>query len=68
MHTNLKTYLLSLALSASCLMSFAQANISPAKKQSKNIAITGATIHIGMGLLLITGLYFLKWKNHLGKR
>ncbi|SES27832.1 amidohydrolase family protein [Pedobacter rhizosphaerae] len=54
MYTNLK-YLLSLALSASSLMCFAQANISPAKKQSKTIAITGATIHVGNGTVIENG-------------
>ena len=51
----MKTYLFSLALSASGLMCFAQANISPAKKQSKTIAITGATIHIGNGTVIENG-------------
>jgi imidazolonepropionase-like amidohydrolase len=55
MHTNMKTYILSLALSASSLISFAQANISPAKKQSKTIAVTGATIHIGNGTVIENG-------------
>ena len=55
MHTNMKTYLFSLALSASGLMCFAQANISPAKKQSKTIAITGATIHVGNGTVIENG-------------
>ncbi|WP_421942132.1 amidohydrolase family protein [Pedobacter sp.] len=54
MHTNFK-YLLSLALSASGMMCFAQANISPAKKQSKTIAITGATIHVGNGTVIENG-------------
>lgn len=54
MHTNFK-YLLSLALSASSMMCFAQANISPAKKQSKTIAITGATIHVGNGTIIENG-------------
>ncbi|KIO75825.1 amidohydrolase [Pedobacter lusitanus] len=55
MHTNLKTYLLSLLLSASAITSFAQANISPAKKQDKTIAVTGATIHIGNGTVIENG-------------
>lgn len=55
MHTKLKTYLLGLTLSASSLMTFAQANISPAKKQSKTIAITGATVHIGNGTIIENG-------------
>ena len=32
--------------------SYAQANISPAAKQSQAIAITGATIHIGNGTVI----------------
>lgn len=55
MHTNMKTYLLSLAFSATSLMSFAQANISPAKKQSKTIAISGATVHVGNGTVIENG-------------
>ncbi|AMP98808.1 amidohydrolase [Pedobacter cryoconitis] len=55
MHTKMKTYLFSLALSASSLMCFAQANISPAKKQSKTIAITGAIIHVGNGTVIENG-------------
>ncbi|UKT63832.1 amidohydrolase family protein [Pedobacter mucosus] len=51
----MKPYILSLALSASSLMCFAQANISPAKKQSKTIAITGATVHIGNGTVIENG-------------
>lgn len=54
MRTNIK-YLLSLALSASSLMCFAQANISPAKKQTKTIAITGATVHVGNGTVIENG-------------
>lgn len=55
MYTNMKTYLLTLALSTAGLVSFAQANISPAKKQSKTIAVTGATIHVGNGLVIENG-------------
>ena len=55
MHTNMKTYLMSLAFSATSLMCFAQANISPAKKQSKTIAITGATVHVGNGTVIENG-------------
>jgi len=51
----MKTYIFSLVLSASGLMCFAQANISPAKKQSKTIAITGATIHVGNGTIIEKG-------------
>jgi len=54
MRTNIK-YLVTLALSASSLMCFAQANISPAKKQTKTIAITGATIHVGNGSVIENG-------------
>jgi imidazolonepropionase-like amidohydrolase len=43
--------------------SFAQANISPAPKQSQAIAITGATIHIGNGTVIENGtLVFDKGK------
>jgi len=55
MHTNMKTYLMSLAFSATSLMCFAQANISPAKKQSKTIAISGATVHVGNGTVIENG-------------
>ena len=55
MRTNMKTYIFSLALSASSLMCFAQANISPAKKQSRTIAITGATVHVGNGTVIENG-------------
>jgi len=42
---------------------FAQANISPAPKQSQAIAITGATIHIGNGSVIENGtLVFDKGK------
>ncbi|MFC4143808.1 amidohydrolase family protein [Pedobacter mendelii] len=51
----MKTYIFSLALSASSLMCFAQANISPAKKQNKTIAITGATVHVGNGTVIENG-------------
>lgn len=58
-HTNqrtiMKKYIFSLVLSATGLMCFAQANISPAKKQSKTIAITGATIHVGNGTVIENG-------------
>lgn len=37
------------------LSGFAQANISPAAKQTKTIAITGATIHIGNGTVIQNG-------------
>jgi imidazolonepropionase-like amidohydrolase len=51
----MKTYLLSLAFSATSLMCIAQANISPAKKQSKTIAISGATVHVGNGTIIENG-------------
>lgn len=54
MRTKIK-YVLSLALTASSLMCFSQANISPAKKQTKAIAITGATIHVGDGTVVENG-------------
>ncbi|WP_129715595.1 amidohydrolase family protein [Pedobacter sp. SYP-B3415] len=49
------TYMLSLVLTASGLQAFAQANISPAKKQDRTIAITGATIHVGNGTVVQNG-------------
>ncbi|MCZ4243508.1 amidohydrolase family protein [Pedobacter punctiformis] len=55
MRTNIKPYMLSLVLSACSLICFAQANISPAKKQSKTIAITGATVHVGNGTIIENG-------------
>ncbi|WP_443936987.1 amidohydrolase family protein [Pedobacter sp. MW01-1-1] len=58
MYTNIKAQVFSLVLSASSLMCFAQANISPAKKQSKAIAITGATIHVGNGTIIENGTLF----------
>ncbi|MDY0903760.1 amidohydrolase family protein [Pedobacter sp. CFBP9032] len=51
----MKTYLMSLAFSATSLMCVAQANISPAKKQNKTIAITGATVHVGNGTIIENG-------------
>lgn len=49
-------YLFTLLLSAvSTFSCFAQANISPAGKQTKTIAITGATIHIGNGTVIQNG-------------
>lgn len=55
MHTKIKKYILAIAFSVSGFMCFAQANIAPAKKQSKTIAITGATIHIGNGTVIENG-------------
>ena len=46
------TLLLSTAGAISC---FGQANIVPAAKQSKTIAITGATIHVGNGSVISNG-------------
>ena len=36
-------------------LSYGQANISPAKAQSKPVAITGATIHVGNGTIINNG-------------
>jgi imidazolonepropionase-like amidohydrolase len=49
-------YLFTLLLSAAgTISSFGQANIVPAAKQSKTIAITGATIHVGNGTVISNG-------------
>jgi hypothetical protein len=48
-------YILAIALSAISVASFAQANISPAAKQSQAVAITGATIHVGNGTVIQNG-------------
>ena len=48
-------YLLTLALSTLSAVTFAQATISPAKKQTQTIAITGATIHVGNGTVIENG-------------
>jgi imidazolonepropionase-like amidohydrolase len=48
-------YIAALVLSSLTLVCFSQANISPAAKQSKAIAITGATIHIGNGTVVENG-------------
>ena len=48
-------YLATLLLSSLTTLCFAQANISPAGKQSKAIAITGATIHLGNGTVIQNG-------------
>ncbi len=37
------------------ILSYGQANISPAKPQSKPVVITGATIHVGNGQVLSNG-------------
>src|SRR6201989_3028268 len=36
-------------------LTYAQANISPAKPQSKPVVITGATIHVGNGQVINNG-------------
>ena len=41
------------------LNGYTQANISPAPKQTKLIAITGATIHIGNGSVVENGTVLL---------
>lgn len=48
-------YLSTILLTAVSIAGFAQANISPAAKQTKTIAITGATIHIGNGTVIQNG-------------
>jgi len=48
-------YLFTLLISAGTLSCFAQANISPAAKQTKTIAITGGTVHIGNGTVIQNG-------------
>lgn len=55
-HIPMNKYLYTLLLSAvSTVSCFAQANISPAGKQTKTIAITGAMIHIGNGSVIQNG-------------
>ena len=55
-HTHMNKYLYTLLiLAAGTLTCFAQANISPAAKQTKTIAITGATLHIGNGTVIQNG-------------
>jgi len=53
-HMNKHLYTL-LILTVSTLTGYAQANISPAAKQTKTIAITGATIHVGNGTVIENG-------------
>ena len=48
-------YLATLLFSSLTTLCFAQANISPAAKQNKAIAITGATIHVGNGTVIQNG-------------
>jgi hypothetical protein len=52
MNKYLFTLLLNAAGTINC---FAQANISPAPKQTKTTAITGATVHIGNGTVVQNG-------------
>ena len=54
--THMNKYITTLVLAAiSTTTCFAQANISPAAKQTKAIAITGATVHIGNGSVIENG-------------
>src|SRR5271170_2668206 len=50
-----KILLISTGLLLSTILTYGQANISPAKPQSKPIVITGATIHIGNGQVINNG-------------
>ncbi|SEB21820.1 amidohydrolase family protein [Pedobacter hartonius] len=52
MNKYLFTLLLSVAGTTTC---FAQANIIPAARQTKTIAITGATVHVGNGTVIANG-------------
>lgn len=52
MNKYIYTLLFTVVSTAYC---FAQANISPAAKQTKTIAITGATIHVGNGSVIQNG-------------
>lgn len=52
MNKYISLLLLALITTANC---YSQANISPAAKQTKPIAITGATIHIGNGTVIENG-------------
>jgi imidazolonepropionase-like amidohydrolase len=53
--TIMNKYIAAIILSSLSTAGFSQANISPAAKQSKAIAITGATIHIGNGTVVENG-------------
>jgi ABC-type transport system substrate-binding protein len=56
MHINMKRTILSLGgLLLGITLSYGQANISPAKAQSKPVIITGATIHMGNGQVINNG-------------
>jgi hypothetical protein len=52
MNKYMMTLLLAVVSTVTC---FAQANIYPAAKQTKTIAITGATIHVGNGTVIENG-------------
>ncbi len=52
MNKYITSLLLALITIADC---YSQANISPAAKQTKTIAITGATIHVGNGAVIENG-------------
>ncbi|MEJ0056403.1 MAG: hypothetical protein WDN75_12565 [Bacteroidota bacterium] len=51
----MKKYILSIALIAAAAFVFGQANIVPAKPQTKTIAIFGGTIHVGNGQVIENG-------------
>lgn len=51
---------------AATLSSFAQANISPAKAQTKKVAIMGATIHVGNGQVIENGYIIFEKGKILG--
>jgi imidazolonepropionase-like amidohydrolase len=50
-----KIFLIFGGLLLSTILTYAQANISPAKPQSKPVVITGGTIHIGNGQVINNG-------------
>ncbi|TWR29927.1 amidohydrolase family protein [Mucilaginibacter pallidiroseus] len=50
-----KIFSITAALMASAAIAFGQANIMPAKPQSKPVIITGATIHVGNGTVYNNG-------------
>lgn len=55
-HTHMNKYIFTLLLTTiNVCCCLAQANISPAAKQTKTIAITGATLHIGNGTVIPNG-------------
>lgn len=56
-------FILTLLISCTAVGGFAQANISPAKKQDKRIIIMGAKVHVGNGQVIENGyLIFDKGK------